>query len=69
MLKNHFSDKVINEAQKYFKEGLVDDFKSSKSHVSACVGDYNVIIEFKDLQIISMYCDCRQRHCIHQAAT
>ena len=67
--KKHFSGEVLKEAQKYFNVGLVDDFKSSKSHASAVVADYNVFIDFNDSQKISMYCDCRSRQCIHQAAT
>ena len=66
MWRKHFTSEVLKKAQKYFEAGLVDDFKSSKSHVSAVVGEYNVCIDFKDSQIISMYCDCRQRNCIHR---
>ena len=68
MWKNKFSKKILEKSLEYYKESLVNDFKYTKTNIEACVNDYNVNITLKDSKINDLYCDCRCKYCIHQAA-
>ena len=74
--ENYFKTEILERGQDYYDINAVRIYTYSSNHVEAQVAGsrvYNVMINFKDSQIDSMYCDCPYfqgyDYCKHLAAT